>query len=80
MLAFGAADAAGGAVRLTPLGTMLAGSVLQGRAPSPDAGVATVVPVISGLLPPAARAVIQPWLGGRPAADAVALARSERSA
>ncbi|MGH3124333.1 MAG: hypothetical protein ACRDND_25390, partial [Streptosporangiaceae bacterium] len=43
LLAFGAAHADDAAIWLTPLGTILAGSVFQGRAPSPDADVATVV-------------------------------------
>ncbi len=70
LLAFGAADASDGAVRLTPLGTMLAESVFQERVPSPDADAATVVSVISELPPPVARTWAQPWLGARSAADA----------
>lgn len=71
LVALGAAEPAAGAVRLTPLGTMLAESVIGGRAPAPDAGVATVVSVISELPPPVARAVAGPWLGARSAAEAV---------
>jgi hypothetical protein len=70
LLAFGAADAADGAVRLTPLGTVLAASVFQGRAPSPDADAATVVSAISELPPPVARTVAGPWLAARSVAGA----------
>ena len=71
LLAFGAADASDGAVRLTPLGTMLAESVFAGRAPSPDADVGTVISLVSELPPPLARTVARPWLDARSAADAV---------
>jgi Plasmid pRiA4b ORF-3-like protein len=57
-------------VRLTPLGTALAASVFQGRAPSPDADVAAVMSAVSELPPAVALAVAQPWLGARSAADA----------
>ena len=70
LLAFGAAVAADEAVQLTPLGTVLAASVFQGRAPSPDADAATVMSAISELPPPVARTVAQPWLGARSSADA----------
>jgi pRiA4b ORF-3-like protein len=70
LLAFGAADAAGRAVRLTPLGTVLAASVFQGRAPSPDADAATVVSAISELPPPVVRTVAGPWLAARSVAGA----------
>jgi hypothetical protein len=70
LLAFGAAHADDAAVWLTPLGSMLAESVFQGRAPSPDADVASVVSVISELPPPVARTVAQRWLGARSAAGA----------
>ena len=43
LLRFAAADVADEAVRLTPLGTVLAASVFQGREPSPDADAATVM-------------------------------------
>lgn len=70
LLEFGAADAAHEAVRLTPLGTVLAVSVFQGRAPSPGADAATVMSAISELPPPVAWTVAQPWLGARSTADA----------
>jgi hypothetical protein len=70
LLGFGAADVADEAVRLTPLGTVLTASVLQGREPSPDADAATVMSAISELPPPVAWTVAQPWLGARSAADA----------
>jgi Plasmid pRiA4b ORF-3-like protein len=70
LLAFGAADVADGSVRLTPLGAALAASVFQGRAPSPDAGVAAVMSAVSDLPPAVALTVAQPWLGARSAADA----------
>ncbi len=69
LLAFGAADASERAVRLTPLGTMLAESVFQGYAPSPGADAATLISVISELPPVVARTVAQPWLSARIAAD-----------
>jgi hypothetical protein len=71
LLWFGAADVADEAVRLTPLGTVLTASVFQGREPSPDADVATVMSAISALPPAVAQTVAQPWLGARSAADAV---------
>jgi Plasmid pRiA4b ORF-3-like protein len=70
LLAFGAADVADGSVRLTPLGTALAASVFQGRAPSPDADVAAVMSAVSELPPAVALTVARPWLGARSAADA----------
>ena len=70
LLGFGAADVTGETVRLTPLGTVLATSVLQGREPSPDADVATVMSLISELPPAVAWTVAQPWLGAQSAADA----------
>ena len=70
LLRFAAADVADEAVRLTPLGTVLAASVFQGREPSPDADAATVMSAISELPPPVAWTVAQPWLGARSAADA----------
>jgi hypothetical protein len=70
LLAFGAVGADDGAVRLTPLGTVLAASVFQGRAPSPGADAATVVSAISELPPPVARTVARPWLDARSAGGA----------
>jgi len=70
LLAFGAADTDDGAVRLTPLGTMLAESVFQRRAPSPDADAASMISVISELPPPVARTVAWPWLSARSASGA----------
>lgn len=70
LAAFGAADVADGAVRLTALGTALAASVFQGRAPAPDADAAAVMAAVSELPPAAALTVAQPWLGARSAADA----------
>ena len=71
LLWFGAVDVADEAVQLTPLGTMLAASVFQGREPSPDANAATVMSAVSELPPTVARTVAQPWLGARSATDAV---------
>ena len=70
LLKFGAADVADEAVRLTPLGIVLATSVFRGREPSPDADAATVMSAISELPPQVAWTVAQPWLGARSAADA----------
>ncbi len=70
LLEFGAADVTDETVRLTPLGTVLATSVFQGRAPSSDADAATVMSAISELPPPVAWTVAQPWLGARSTADA----------
>ena len=70
LLGFGAADVTGETVRLTSLGAVLARSVFQGREPSPDADVATVMSVISELPPAVAWTVAQPWLSARSAADA----------
>jgi hypothetical protein len=70
LLGFGAADVTGETVRLTSLGTVLATSVFQGREPSPDADVATMMSVISELPPAVAWTVAQPWLSARFAADA----------
>ncbi len=70
LLEFGAADVTDETVRLTTLGTVLATSVFQGRAPSSDADVATVMSAISELPPPVAWTVAQPWLGARSTADA----------
>jgi hypothetical protein len=70
LLEFGAAHVTDETVRLTPLGTVLATSVFQGRAPSPDADVATVMSAISELPPPVAWTVAQPWRGARSTADA----------
>jgi len=70
LLGFGAADVTDEMVRLTPLGTVLATSVFQGREPSPDADAATVMSAIGELPPPVAWTVAQPWLGARSAADA----------
>ena len=70
LLEFGAVDVTDETVRLTRLGTVLATSVFQGRAPSSDADVATVMSAIGELPPPVARTVAQPWLGARSAADA----------
>ena len=70
LLGFGAADVTAETVRLNSLGAVLATSVFQGREPSPDADVATVMSVISELPPAVAWTVAQPWLGARSAADA----------
>jgi hypothetical protein len=70
LLGFGAADVTGETVRLTSLGTVLATSVFQGREPSPDTDVATMMSVISELPPAVAWTVAQPWLSARSAADA----------
>jgi len=71
LAAFGAAVAAEGAVRLTPLGNMLAASVLEGCAPLPDAGVAELVSVLSEVPLPVAATMARPWLEARPAEAAV---------
>ena len=70
LLEFGAADVTDGTVRLTPLGTVLATSVFQGRAPSSDADAATVMSAITEFPPPVAWTVAQPWLQARSPADA----------
>ena len=72
LVAFGAAAAApGGAVELTPLGSMLAQAVFEGRAPAPDADAETVVSAISEVPPPVAMTLARPWLEARPADAAV---------
>jgi len=71
LLAFGAADATDGSVRLTPLGALLAASAFQVRAPSTDADAAAVVSAISELPPAVARTVAGPWLDARSPAGSV---------
>jgi hypothetical protein len=79
LVAFGAA-ASGGVVQLTPLGSMLARAVFEGRAPAADAAAETVMSAISDVPPPVAWTLARPWLGARsPAAAArelLALAES----
>jgi hypothetical protein len=71
LAAFGAAVApgraggAGGAVRLTPLGSMLAAAVFEGCAPAADADAAELVSVISEMPPRVGRTMAKPWLGAR---------------
>lgn len=67
----GAGAAPGGAVRLTPLGSMLAAAVFEGCAPGADADVRSVVSVISEVPLPVARTLAKPWLEARPADAAV---------
>jgi hypothetical protein len=55
------------AVRLTPLGSMLARAVFEGGAPAPDADAETVVAATSEVPPPVARTLARPWLEARPA-------------
>jgi hypothetical protein len=80
LAALGAITDPGGAVRLTPLGSMLAAAVFEGCAPAPDADAATVMSVISEVPPPVAAALARPWLAARPgdvaAAELLALAES----
>ncbi len=71
LAAFGAAVASDGAVRLTPLGSMLAAAVFEGCAPAPDADAGALVSVISEVPPPVARTMTRPWLDAR-SADAAA--------
>lgn len=75
LVAFGAAAslsaAPGGAVELTPLGSMLAKAVFEGRAPAADADAETVISAISDVPPPVARTLARPWLEAR-SADAAA--------
>jgi len=75
LVAFGAAAADGpaghdDAVRLTPLGELLARAVFEGRAPGPDADAGTVVSAISDVPPPVARTLVRPWLEARSPASA----------
>ena len=70
LLAFGAVDIAGGAVRLTPLGSLLAAAVFDGLAPPPEADAEALVSAIGELPPPVARTVARRWLDARSAADA----------
>ena len=73
LVAFGAA-ASGAAVQLTPLGSMLARAVFEGRAPATDAAAETVMSAISDVPPPVAWTLARPWLEARsPAAAAGAL-------
>jgi hypothetical protein len=82
LAALGAVTAPDGAVRLTPLGSMLAAAVFEGCAPAPDADAETLVSVISQVPPPVALAMARPWLDARPADAAarelLALAESAR--
>jgi Plasmid pRiA4b ORF-3-like protein len=70
LLVFGAVDTVGGAARQTPLGTLLAATVFDGFAPSPEADAETLVSAIGELPPPVARTVARPWLDARSTADA----------
>jgi hypothetical protein len=70
MVAFGAA-VSGGAVQLTPLGSILARAVFEGRAPAADAAAETVMSAISDVPPPVAWTLARPWLEAR-SADAAA--------
>lgn len=71
LVAFGAADASGGAVRLTPLGSMLAAAVFEGCAPPPDADAGTLVSVVRELPPTVAMTMAARWLDARSADAAV---------
>jgi hypothetical protein len=71
LVAFGAAAASGGAVRLTPLGSMLATAVFEGCAPAPDADAGTLVSVISEIPLPVAWIMARPWLDARSTTTAV---------
>jgi hypothetical protein len=64
LVAFGAA-ASGGMVQLTPLGSMLARAVFEGRAPAADAAAETVMSAISDVPPPVAWTLARPWLEAR---------------
>jgi hypothetical protein len=55
----------GGAVQLTPLGSMLARAVFEGRAPAADAAAETVMSAISDVPPPVAWTLARPWLKAR---------------
>ena len=70
LVAFGAA-ASGGAVQLTPLGSILAKAVFEGRAPAADADAETLMSATSDVPPPVARTLARPWLEAR-SADAAA--------
>jgi hypothetical protein len=67
LAALGAITDPDGAVRLTPLGSMLAAAVFEGCAPAPDADAATLMSVISEVPPPVAATMARPWLAARPA-------------
>jgi hypothetical protein len=71
LVAFGAAAASGGAVRLTPLGSMLATAVFEGCAPAPDDDAGTLVSVISEIPLPVAWIMARPWLDARSTTTAV---------
>jgi hypothetical protein len=58
-------------VRLTPLGRMLAESVFTGCAPAADAGVVTLLDVLSAVPPKIAAQMAVPWLAARSPAAAV---------
>ncbi len=70
LLAFEAVETVDEAVRLTPLGVVLAESVFQAQAPSPDVDAADLVYAIDVLPPPVASTLAQPWLGARTATEA----------
>jgi hypothetical protein len=71
LAALGAAVAAGGAVRLTPLGSMLATAIFEGCAPAPDAGAAELALAVSEVPLPVAMTMGRPWLEARSAEAAV---------
>ena len=58
-------------VRLTPLGRMLAESILTGCAPPADADVAALLDVLSSVPPKIAEKLAAPWLAARSPAAAV---------
>jgi hypothetical protein len=68
---FGAAVVEDGAVRLTPLGSMLAAAVFDGSAPGPDADAGELMSAISAMPAPVARTMAGPWRAARSPAAAV---------
>jgi hypothetical protein len=69
--ATGPGATAGGSVRLTALGRMLAESVFSGCAPAPEDSAGALVTVLGVLPPKIATEMERPWLAARSPVDAV---------
>jgi hypothetical protein len=67
----GPGAAKGGTVRLTPIGRLLADSLLGALTPAPEAGTADLIVTVGMVPPKIARQLSAPWLAARPVADAV---------
>jgi hypothetical protein len=67
----GPGAAKGGTVRLTPIGRLLADSLLGALTPAPEADTADLIVTVGMVPPKIALQLSAPWLAARPAADAV---------